>query len=174
MGQMRMLFVVVVLCLGAAIGFAGGQGDDAEIQSEIAIGISVIGTTHNWDINAFNGAINRARELGARVVAFDGERRTEKQLSDIGSLISIGVDAIIVILGDAQSLTPALAEARAAGIPIVTADFDNPHTVSNVSTDNEEAMAELVEYLVQDIDESGQLGIFYTPGIPIADQRKRV
>lgn len=165
--------MIVVLLFATGTGFARGSSGDKGSKQPV-IGISVIGTEHNWDINAYNGAIKRAKELGAKVLAFDGERRTEKQLGDVKTLIAGGVDVILVILGDTQSLTPALAEARQNGIPVVTVDFDNPHTLSNVSTNNEAAMTELVEYMVQDLNESGQVGIYYTPGIPVADQRKDV
>ena len=167
------MMITALLVVSAGTGFANGGGED-EGRERPVIGISVIGTEHNWDINAYNGAVERAEELGAKVLAFDGERRTEKQLGDVKVLIAGKVDAILVILGDAQSLTPALAEARQNGIPVVTVDFDNPHTLSNVSTDNETAMAELVEHMVQDLNENGQVGIYYTPGIPVADQRKDV
>lgn len=171
MKSKTLLMVAVLMVLTFGVAFAAGQGEDGD---QPTIGISVIGTEHAWDINAYNGARDRAEELGVDVLAFDGERRVDKQLSDVNTLISSQVDAIVVILGDSQSLTPALADAREQGIPVVTADFDNEHTLSNVSTNNRTAMAELVEYMVQDINEDGQVGIFYTPGIPVADLRKEV
>ncbi len=145
-----------------------------QAHNQPVVGISAIGVEHNWDINAYNGTIDKVKEMGGRVLSFDGERRVEKQLSDVKTLISNKVDALIVILGDAPSLTPALKEARDAGIPVVTADFDNPYTLSNVSTNNEVAMAELVEYMVEDMGKRGEVGVFFTPGIPVADLRKKV
>src|SRR5690554_3820017 len=85
------------------------------------IGISVAGTEHDWDINAYNGAISRAKEIGAEVLAFSGEKRAEKQLSDIQTLISRNVDALIVILGFKDVIEPAIKQARDKGIPVVTA-----------------------------------------------------
>ena len=145
-----------------------------EKDDEIVVGISVIGAEHNWDINAYNGAQERAKELGMNVLAFDGERRPEKQIADVKSLIARKVDVIAVILGDVESLSPVLKEARDAGIPVVTADFENEYTICNVSTDNRAAMAELVEQMVADMNESGEVGIFYTPGIPVAELRYEV
>lgn len=156
-----------------AIGATANGSQEAEADAPV-IGISVIGAEHNFDINAYNGAQDRAKELGFKVLAFDGERRPEKQIADVKSLIASRVDVIAVILGDVESLSPVLKEARDAGIPVVTADFENPYTLSNVSTDNRAAMAEVVEQMVADLGQKGEVGIFYTPGIPVAELRYEV
>jgi ribose transport system substrate-binding protein len=168
----RVFFLTLILALmaGTAV-FGRGQGSGG---TKPRLGLSVIGTEHSWDINAYNGAKERAQELGFEVLGFDGERRPEKQLSDVDTLIASKVDIIAVILGDSESLTPALKKARDRGILVVTADFDNPHTISNVGTNNQIAMATLVEQMVADLGQKGNVGVFYTPGIPIADERKEV
>jgi ribose transport system substrate-binding protein len=169
--QKTMLLIgVLTLSLGT-LAFAGGAKQG---EKKLRIGISVIGTEHSWDINAYNGAKDKAKELGFEILAFDGERRPEKQLADVETLIASKVDIIAVILGDTESLAPALKKARDSGIPVVTADFDNPNTISNVGTNNQIAMAALVEQLVADLGQKGNVGVFYTPGIPIADERKIV
>ncbi len=152
----------------------GCSKENDKQDDEIVIGISVVGAEHNWDINAYNGAQQMARDLGMKVLAFDGERRPEKQVADVKSLIARKVDVIAVILGDTESLSPVLKEARDAGIPVVTADFDNPYTLCNVGTDNRAAMAELVEQMVADMSANGEVGIFYTPGIPVVELRYEV
>jgi len=138
------------------------------------IGVSVIGTEHNWDINAYNGFIDRAKEMGIEVLGFDGERKPEKQMADVKTLISRKVDVIAVILGQTQSLSPVLKEARDAGIPVVTADFQDPSSLCNVSTNNYSAMAELVLKMVGDMHGEGELAVFFRPGSPIAELRKGV
>lgn len=138
------------------------------------IGISVAGTEHDWDINAYNGAISRAKEIGAEVLAFSGEKRAEKQLSDIQTLISRNVDALIVILGFKDVIEPAIKQARDKGIPVVTADFNTPYSLCNVSTNNFSAEAELALQMISDLGGQGELGIFYVPGYPIEELRKDV
>lgn len=183
---------VVVLALVCIPVFAGGEeeggeaapaaesaGETAEISMDkpgegLLIGLSVIGTEHSWDINAYNGAMARAKELGAEVLAFDGERRNEKQLSDVNTLISRKPDVIAVILGVKDSLVPALEEARAQGIPVVTADFAVAPSMCNVASNNFTAMAELCLKMVSDINGEGEIGIFFRPGSPIAELRKKV
>lgn len=137
------------------------------------IGISVIGTEHDWDINAYNGAVAKAKELGAEVIAFDGERRPEKQLNDVKTLISKNVDALIVILGYTDVIEPELKIAREKGIVVVTADFMSVYSQCNVSTNNMTAMVEQALRMVADLKGSGEIGIFYRPGSPVAELRKK-
>ncbi|RLC36273.1 MAG: sugar ABC transporter substrate-binding protein [Candidatus Nealsonbacteria bacterium] len=146
----------------------------AMAEGKPLIGISVVGTEHNWDINAYNGAISKAKELGAEVISFSGEKRAEKQLSDIQTLISRNVDALIVILGYGKVIEPAIKQAREKGIPVVTADFTTPYSLCNVSTNNFSAEAELALKLVSDLKGNGEVGIFYVPGYPIEELRKDV
>jgi len=171
-------FVAVWCFVGATVVFAESEPGSIKVLNKNGkkpvIGLSVIGTEHNWDINAYNGCIARLKAWGVDVIAFDGERKPEKQLSDVKTLIARKVDVIAVILGDTQSLSPVLKEARTAGIPVVTADFQDPSSLCNVATNNYAAMAELVLKMVADLNGEGDIGIFYRPGSPIAELRKGV
>ncbi|MCD7896057.1 MAG: substrate-binding domain-containing protein [Planctomycetaceae bacterium] len=161
----KMVLLASCLVIGLAVTAFGGE-------KKPLVGISIIGAEHNWDINAFTGAQDKARELGAEVLAFDGERRIEKQLSDIKTLITRKVDIIVVILGDEKSLVPALKEAREAGIPVVTADFNNPYTLCEVQTNNFAAMSDVVLKMVADLGGKGKIATFSVPGIPVSDVRE--
>ncbi|MDK2952534.1 MAG: ribose transport system substrate-binding protein [Kosmotogales bacterium] len=137
------------------------------------IGISVIGAEHDWDINAYNGAVAKAKELGAEVIAFDGERKPEKQLNDVKTLISKDVNALIVILGYTDVIEPELRIAREKGIVVVTADFRSVYSQCNVSTNNMTAMIDQALRLVTDLKGEGEIGIFYRPGNPVSELRKK-
>lgn len=159
----RTLLVFAVVLMLSAVMFANAP----------LIGISVIGTEHDWDIQAYNGAIAKAKELGAEVIAFDGERRPEKMLNDVKTLISRDVDVLIVILGYRDVIEPELKIAREKGIKVVTADFQSVYSQCNVSTNNMTAMVELVLRMVADLKGEGEVGIFFRPGSPIAELRKK-
>jgi len=161
--KVKVVWVFVVLVCFSALLFS----------EKPLIGISVVGTEHDWDIQAYNGAISKAKELGAEVLAFDGERRPEKQLNDIKTLISRNVDALIVILGYRDVLEPELQAAREKGIKVVTADFRSVYSQCNVSTNNMTAMIDLVLKMVSDLKGEGEIGIFYRPGAPVGDLRKK-
>lgn len=148
---------------------------DEQLNGEgLTIGFSIQGTDHHWNINCYNGAIDRAKELGAEVIAFDAENRQEKHLSDVRTLVSRNVDAIGIILGMQDSLSPGIKEATEKGIPIVTADFAIPESLCNVASNNFTAMAELVLKMVSDLGGKGEVAVFYRPGSPIGTLRRRV
>jgi D-xylose transport system substrate-binding protein len=60
--------------------------------------------------------------LGARALSADAQASTEKQLADVESLLARGAQALVVVAHDAEALGPALALARAQGVPVVAYD----------------------------------------------------
>jgi D-xylose transport system substrate-binding protein len=62
------------------------------------------------------------RESGARYLSADAQSSAEKQLSDIENLVTRGADVLVVVAHDPDTLGPALASARAAGIPVIAYD----------------------------------------------------
>jgi ribose transport system substrate-binding protein len=65
------------------------------------------------------GAEDRAEELGVELIVKDAELNPQKQVSQFDELLAEGVDAIVVYPVVPESLGPALAEAKAAGIPVI-------------------------------------------------------
>ena len=61
-------------------------------------------------------------ESGARYVSADAQSSSEKQLSDVETLLARGVDVLVVVAQDADAIMPAVNLARAEGIPIIGYD----------------------------------------------------
>ena len=62
------------------------------------------------------------QESGARYLSADAQSSAEKQLADVENLVTRGADALVVVAHDPDTLGPALASARAAGIPVIAYD----------------------------------------------------
>ena len=62
------------------------------------------------------------RRLGARYLSADAQGSTEKQISDIESLMTRGAHVLIIVPHDADAMLPAIALARAEGVPIIGYD----------------------------------------------------
>src|SRR5260370_6552370 len=60
--------------------------------------------------------------LGADYLSADAQSAPSKQLADIESLIARGASALIVLAQDADAIQPAIAKAKAEGIPVVGYD----------------------------------------------------
>jgi len=71
------------------------------------------------DEAAIRGALDAA---GAAYVSADAQSSSAKQLSDVESLIAQGVDALIILAQDAESIIPAVQAAADEGIPVIAYD----------------------------------------------------
>ena len=71
------------------------------------------------DEAAMLGALEAA---GAEYLSADAQSSATKQLADVESLITQGVDALIILAQDGASIGPALDAAEAAGIPVIGYD----------------------------------------------------
>jgi D-xylose transport system substrate-binding protein len=82
-------------------------------------------------------------------VSADAQTSPSKQLADIESLITQGVDALIILAQDSAAIGPALDAAEDAGIPVVGYDrlIDDPRafyiTFDNVEVGRMQARAVL-------------------------------
>jgi D-xylose transport system substrate-binding protein len=76
---------------------------------------------------------------GATYVAADASASPEKQLADIDGLINKGVKVLLILAQDKDAIAPALAKAKARGIPVIAYDrlFESPE-VFYISFDNKE------------------------------------
>ncbi|MBN9525377.1 MAG: D-xylose ABC transporter substrate-binding protein [Alphaproteobacteria bacterium] len=74
-----------------------------------------------WKID--EGAIKaRLAELGADYVATDAQSSPTKQLADVEGLLARGVTALIINAWDSEAIRPAVAKAKAEGVPVVGYD----------------------------------------------------
>jgi D-xylose transport system substrate-binding protein len=71
------------------------------------------------DEAAIKGALTAA---GAEYVSADAQSSAEKQLNDVDALIAKGVKALIILAQDKDAIAPAIAKAKAAGIPVLGYD----------------------------------------------------
>ena len=107
---------VAILALGvfAAAGIAAAK--------ELIVGVSWSNfQEERWktDEAAIKAELGRR---GARYVGADAQGSNEKQIADIESLITRGAKALIVLAWDADAVLPAVAKARAEGIPVIGYD----------------------------------------------------
>lgn len=99
-----------------------------------------------------------------------------KHNENIENLINAGVAGIVVQLGDAQQLAPPVADATEAGIPVVTTSIGakTPGAVTDVGGDDALMSAMMSRALLSSIEYSGDVYVFWVPGAPLLETRKRV
>ena len=100
---------------GSGSGSGSGSGEDT-----LKIGLSVMDLSNSYFAEFSNGAQEYADENGIELVINDPQSDTQKQVSAIENYINSGCDAIVVSALDAESSRGVIAEAEAAGIPVIT------------------------------------------------------
>ncbi|MGI9665968.1 MAG: substrate-binding domain-containing protein [Acidimicrobiia bacterium] len=144
--SVRLMLLVFVLALVAAAcssddgdsGDSGDSGGDSgETTETFTIGVSNNTVGNGWREQMICAIKAEARVRGNvdEVVLLNRETDTAGQISDITSLISQGVDAIILNPGDAEAFNAVIEEAESQGIIVVVVDnavtSDSAYLVSN-------------------------------------------
>lgn len=111
-----------MLCtLAAAVSLAPGR-TAAKTDDPVVVGVS---WSHfqeeRWKIDEAS-LVAALRQRDARYLSADAQSSSEKQLADLENLVTRGADVLIVVAHDPSALGPALASARAAGIPVIAYD----------------------------------------------------
>jgi ribose transport system substrate-binding protein len=75
-----------------------------------------------WRIAETNSIREEAKKRGIELVYTDAQSQTAKQVSDVEDMIAQGVDYILLAPREEEGLAPALAAAKAAGIPVILID----------------------------------------------------
>jgi ribose transport system substrate-binding protein len=177
--------LLATLALAALVAGGIGWGGVARAQDggfSLAgkrIGITVIGTDHDWDLKAYQGQIDKVKELGGTPIALDAGRKDEQQIAQIQTLIAQKPDAIIEQLGNVKVLNPWLKKIRDAGIPLFTVDTATPHAINNTTSDNYAIGSAVALQMVADIGGRGNVLVFNGfYGVPVCkiryDQMKYV
>jgi D-xylose transport system substrate-binding protein len=130
----------------AAVGCAL-MASTASYAQDLTVGVSWSNfQEERWKTD--EAAIKEALEAaGAAYVSADAQSSSSKQLADIESLISQGVDALIILAQDSQAIGPAVQAAADEGIPVVGYDrlIDDPRafylTFDNVEVGRMQAQA---------------------------------
>lgn len=126
---MKKKVISLLLCATMVVAMAAGCGaadkeakkDDKKSESEetIKLGITLYSLKNEFTVRIANAAEAKAKELGAELVVYDGNYDPSTQISQVETMISDGVDGIILNPQDAEACAPCVDKAVEAGIPIV-------------------------------------------------------
>lgn len=115
--------IVTMLFLGITTGLSMEMAL-AKDDSQIVIGFSQGTMNHPWRVAMVekNREYFKKNHPEVRFVVTDGQNNSSKQVSDVESLVAQGVDVLLVSPLTSDALTPTVADAMDAGIPVVTVD----------------------------------------------------
>lgn len=92
---------------------------DKEADKKIVLGMTLYSLKNEFTVRLANAATAKAEELGVDLKIYDGNYDPSTQINQIETMISDGVDGIILNPQDAEALSVGVDKAVAAGIPVV-------------------------------------------------------
>lgn len=133
------LFGVLMVLILAACGDEKTDDSGNKDDESLVIGFSQPTMESPFYISLVDGAKKAAKEAGVELIVVDAQNDIEKQNTDVQSLITKGIDVLLVNPVNPSAIAPALKGAETAGIPVITVDrATKEEVVSYIGRDNEE------------------------------------
>ena len=180
----KLLSIILVLSLILAMAACGGSSDTSEQTSEskdvlsseastkpkeagekIVLGMTLYSLKNEFTVRLANAATAKAEELGAEIKIYDGNYDPSTQISQIETMISDGVDGIILNPQDIQALAVGVDKAVEAGIPVVGVNtrVESDKLTSYVGSEDVYAGELEMQYIVDLIGDTGNIVIIEGP-----------
>ena len=154
------LFSLIFLLAACGQDTAGGSENANKDSSstdgsddKLRIGLSVTDLSlerwqHDRDI-----FVGKAEELGAEVIVQSADNDESKQLTQIQNMLSQGVDVLVVIPVNSDSLSPAIDQAKKEGVKVLAYDrlITNSEVDAYVSFNNVRVGELQAEYIVSKV-----------------------
>lgn len=125
----KSFLVIVSLALSVLLGFVLRRGGEGSAQNgpttdkgKIVIGLSMDTLKEaRWERDR-DVIVERAKELGADVKVLSANGDDTRQVADVTTLITSGVNVLIIVPHDGKAMAKGVELARAAGIPTMAYD----------------------------------------------------
>lgn len=131
--------------------------------------------TSPYFIKMIDGMKEEAEALGVELTVHDGKYQAQPQIDAIDTLITQGVDAIILSANDPAALQPSVDKAKEAGIKVVAANVEMQNTdafVSLVEKDYGLTGGEIAgKYIAEKMGGEAEVAILTFTQVPAVIQR---
>ncbi|MEE4883811.1 sugar ABC transporter substrate-binding protein [Pseudomonas alliivorans] len=152
----------LALTLMAACMGTSAQADDSDVPSLAGkrIAISMTGTSHYFDIKAFQAQVDEVKRLGGTPITLDAGRNDKNLVNQLQTVITQKPDAVIQTLGTLSVIDPWLKRISKAGIPLFTIDAPSQYSLNNTTSDNIATGKALAGQLIKDAGGKGNILVF--------------
>ena len=121
--RIALVLLSCVLSIATGLVLARGKGSStAKKSGGLVIGLSMDTLKEERWIGDRDLFVAKARELGAEVLVESANSDDTRQLRDVESLITRGVDALVIIPHNGAAMARAVEMAHAEGIPVLSYD----------------------------------------------------
>lgn len=118
----RITFVILSFILSIATGWVISRNGSAHHSRQLTIGLSMDTLKEERWISDRDLFMAQAKALGTKVEVRSANSDDTRQLRDVESLITSGVDALVIIPHDGAAMAKAVDMAHAEGIPVLSYD----------------------------------------------------
>src|SRR5688572_14882616 len=157
----KILLVVASLVLSVLIGLSltrGNRATQPADDKQLLIGLSLDTLKEaRWQADR-DMFVQRATELGARVLDLSANGDDTVQIGDVEKLITRGVDVLVIVPHDGKAMAKAVRMAHDAGIPVIAYDrlIEGSDLDLYVSFDNVRVGELQAKYLVEHLPTPGR------------------
>ncbi|EDY83012.1 hypothetical protein VDG1235_2635 [Verrucomicrobiia bacterium DG1235] len=168
------LSLILSVLIGIVISRSHTGTDSSSPDHKLLIGLSMDTLQEaRWQVDR-DVFLARAKELGAEVSVASANSDDSTQIRDVNSMISAGVDVIVIIPHDGQAMSEGVRQAHQAGIPVIAydrsiqdSDLDLYITFDNVKVGEAQA-----QYLIDHLPSPGKGRIVRIYGAPTDNNAK--
>lgn len=155
-------FSTVALCL-LLLGCTQKPGTNKGSQgARKIIGVSMLSLQNEFIVNLKDALEKSAGEKNIQLIITDAERSADRQVQQIESFISQGVDAIILNPCEVEASSPAIEKAKAAKIPIVNVNSETKlEPDAFVGSRDEESGEMAMEFIAKKTNGVGNIVIMH-------------
>lgn len=134
-------------------------------DKKLVIGMTLYSLKNEFTVRLSNAAKKEAEKLGAEIKIYDGNYDPNTQINQVETMISDGVDAIILNPQDAKACAVAVDKAAAAGIPVIGVNtrVDSDKLTSYVGSKDEYAGELEMQAIADKISGKGSIVILDGP-----------
>lgn len=149
------IFLVTALLMFAC-------GPSADSNGKKTIGVSMLSLQSEFVVNVKEAMEDEAAAQGIRLIVNDAQREAIRQVQQVESFISQGVDAIILNPCEMEASSPAVRKAQEAGIPIINVNSETSALPDGFVGSRDEESAELaLEYIAEALGGTGNLVVMH-------------
>ncbi|MBB5039224.1 sugar ABC transporter substrate-binding protein [Prosthecobacter dejongeii] len=121
--RIALVLLSCLLSIATGLVLSRGKGDStAKKNDSLVVGLSMDTLKEERWIGDRDLFVAKARELGAEVLVESANSDDTRQLRDVESLITRGVDALVIIPHNGAAMARAVEMAHAEGIPVLSYD----------------------------------------------------
>jgi ribose transport system substrate-binding protein len=137
------------------------------------VGVTLLTEAHVFYQDLKQGMLAAADSLGMDLHIVAGEWDLARQTAQVQSFLTRKMDAIVIAPVNSSGIVSAVEEARAAGVPVFTADIaaDGGGVVAHIASDNRQGGRLLGEFLAERLGGRGAIAVLDQPTITSVQER---